>query len=77
MISRSGPVHRELRLYPQTIWLVWSQFEEEEIDLFASEENTHCLLFFSLMKAPLDGDALLSPWPRKRKYAFPPLIIMN
>lgn len=47
-----------------------------EVDLFASEENTYCPLFFSLMSVPLDGDALTSQWPRKRKYEFSPVKIM-
>lgn len=32
-----------------------------------------CALFFSLTNAPLARDALSSRWPRKRKYAFPPV----
>lgn len=49
---------------------------DAEVDLFASKENTHCPLFFSLMSAPLDGDALTSQWPRKRKYEFSPVKIV-
>ncbi|KAL0146452.1 hypothetical protein M9458_058244, partial [Cirrhinus mrigala] len=76
MLSRGGPVHGEWRLHPQTIQMIWSLFGEAEIDLFASEENAHCQLFFSLTNAPLQGDALSSRWPKKRKYAFPPVKIM-
>ncbi|KAL0199767.1 hypothetical protein M9458_002954, partial [Cirrhinus mrigala] len=76
MLSRGNPVHREWRLHPQTIQMIWSLFGEAEIDLFASEENAHCQLFFSLTNAPLEGDALLSRWPKKRRYAFPPVKIM-
>lgn len=36
------------RLHPQMVQLICSLFREAEIDLFASEENTRCLLFFSL-----------------------------
>ncbi|KAI2653070.1 Transposon Ty3-I Gag-Pol polyprotein [Labeo rohita] len=76
MLSRGGPVHGQWRLHPQTIQMIWSLFGEAEIDLFASEENAHCQLFFSLTNAPLQGDALSSRWPKKRKYAFPPVKIM-
>ncbi|KAL0177571.1 hypothetical protein M9458_026465, partial [Cirrhinus mrigala] len=76
MLSRGGPVHGEWRLHPQNIQMIWSLFGEAEIDFFASEENAHCQLFFSLTNAPLQGDALSSRWPKKRKYAFPPVKIM-
>lgn len=42
----------EWRLHPQMVQLIWSLFREAEIDLFASEENTRCLLFFSLTPSP-------------------------
>lgn len=37
------------------VQLIWSLFREAEIDLFALEENTRCLLFFSLMRSPWGG----------------------
>lgn len=76
MLSRGGPINGEWRLHPLMVRLIWSLFGEAEIDLFALAENVHCRLFFSLMDAPLEGDALSSRWPQGRKYAFPPPKIM-
>ncbi|KAI2644347.1 Proline--tRNA ligase [Labeo rohita] len=41
-----------------TVQLIWSQFGEAQIDLFASRESSHCRLFYSLNEAPLSRDAL-------------------
>ena len=44
------------------------------VDLFASQENTKCSLFFSVRgKAPLGLDAFAHSWPKDLLYAFPPL----
>lgn len=48
MLSRNGIPHGEWRLNPGTVRLIWEQFGKAEVDLFATEENTHCPLFFSL-----------------------------
>ncbi len=48
----------------------------EEVDLFATSENAHCPLFFSLSHSPLEGDALTAHWPAARLYAFPPIKIL-
>ena len=44
------------------------------MDLFASRQNTHCPLFFSLGRdnPPLGMDALSNPWPHCLLYAFLP-----
>lgn len=76
MLSRDGIVHGEWRLHPQTINMIWNLFGKAEIDLFASQENTHCPLYFSLTASPLGGDALSSRWPKGRKYGFPPVKLM-
>lgn len=44
-----------------------------KIDLFVSEDNAHHPLF-SLYRSL---DALSSHWPKKQKYAFPPVKIMQ
>ncbi|KAI2655617.1 Protein transport protein SEC24 [Labeo rohita] len=62
-LSRNGIPHWEWRLYPGTV----------EVDLFATEENTHCPLFFSLSHSRLGGDRLTMPWPNACLYAFPPI----
>ncbi len=38
----------EWRLHPETIRLIWSEFGEAQVDLFASRESSHCQLYFSL-----------------------------
>lgn len=76
MLSKGGTVHREWRLHPQTAKMIWSQFGKAEVDFFASEENVLCPLLFSLTSTPIKGNALSSRWPKKCKYAFPPVKIM-
>lgn len=48
------------------------------MDLFASEESTHCRLWYSWMEAssPLGQDALAHDWPPTLLYAFPPLPLL-
>ncbi len=43
------------------------------MDLFATSENAHCPLFFSLTHSPLEGDRT---GPAARLYAFPPIKIL-
>lgn len=45
------------------------------VNLFATHENAHCPLYFTLQgrDAPLCVDALADPWPNMLLYAFPPL----
>ncbi len=42
----------------ETIRLIWSQFGEAQVDLFASRESSHCQLYFFLTEGPLSTDAL-------------------
>jgi len=63
----------EWRLHPQVVQLIWREFGEAQVDLFASPETSHCQLFYSLSEGTLGTDALAHSWPRcLRKYAFPP-----
>ena len=67
----------EWRLHPESVQLIWARFGEAQIDLFASPENAHCQLFFSLTEGSLGTDALAHSWPRgMRKYAFPPVSLL-
>nr|XP_055049505.1 uncharacterized protein LOC129434990 [Misgurnus anguillicaudatus] len=68
----------EWRLHPQTVQLIWRKFGRAQIDLFASPDNTHCRLFYSLTEGSLGVDALAHSWPRgMRKYAFPPVSLSD
>ncbi|XP_058624259.1 uncharacterized protein LOC131535672 [Onychostoma macrolepis] len=75
LLSRGGIIHGEWILHPLTVNMIWSVFGRAEVDLFASAENTHCPLFYSLTHSPLGVDALAHSWP---KYApwFPELVEM-
>ncbi len=76
-LSRQLTFPGEWRLHPETIRLIWSQFGEAQVDLFASPESSHCQLYFSLTEGPLGTDALAHSWPRTlRKYAFPPVSLL-
>ncbi len=59
------------------VQLIWQRFGEAQVDLFASQENTQCPLWYSLTEKSLGLDALAHSWPRGlRKYAFPPVSIL-
>ncbi len=76
LLSRGGVIHGEWRLHPLTVKIIWSVFGRAEVNLFASAENTHCPLFYSLTHSPLGVDALAHSWPKVRKYAFPPVKLL-
>ena len=76
-LSRVRPISGEWRLHPQTVQLIWDQFGEAQIDLFASRDSSHCAQFYSLSGGTLGTDALAHSWPRgPRKYAFPPVSLL-
>ncbi len=67
----------EWRLHPQVVQLIWGEFGEAQVDLFASLGTSHCQLFYSLSEGTLGTDALVHSWPRGlRKYAFPPVSLL-
>ncbi|KAK7919192.1 hypothetical protein WMY93_010476 [Mugilogobius chulae] len=49
-LSRGGPLPGEWRLNPEIVSQIWARFGVAVIDLFASRENTHCRLFFSILR---------------------------
>ncbi|XDV14355.1 hypothetical protein PO909_014626 [Leuciscus waleckii] len=76
-LSRFRPLAGEWRLHPQSVQLIWDQFGDAQIDLFASHDSSHCDLFYSLTEGTLGTDALAHSWPRGlRKYAFPPVSLL-
>lgn len=50
MLSKHRVAQGEWRLLPQTVNVIWTIFGPAEVDLFASAENTHHPLFFSLVE---------------------------
>ncbi|XP_014827275.1 PREDICTED: uncharacterized protein LOC106916513 [Poecilia mexicana] len=77
-LSRWAQAPGEWSLHSDIIRLIWDLFGQAEVDLFATEESTHCHLWFSLTGAAgaLGQDALAHPWPRVLLYAFPPLSLI-
>ncbi|XP_077415613.1 uncharacterized protein LOC144044835 [Vanacampus margaritifer] len=46
-LSRRSPLQWDWRLHLQVVSTIWSRFGKATVDLFASEESTHCPLWFS------------------------------
>ncbi|XP_050958769.1 LOW QUALITY PROTEIN: uncharacterized protein LOC127160164 [Labeo rohita] len=78
LLSRGNPRYSEWSLHPQVVGQLWKRFGRAAVDLFASRENSHCPLFFSLARdgAPMGVDALAHQWPNVLLYAFPPLSLI-
>lgn len=74
MLSRDGPREGDWRLHPQVVLQLWDRFGRAQVDLFASQDNTHCPSWFSMSDppGPLGLDALAHDWPMTMLYAFPP-----
>ncbi|KAL2095574.1 hypothetical protein ACEWY4_007722 [Coilia grayii] len=79
LLSRGHPRYGEWKLHLNVTKQIWQRFGYPTVDLYASAENAHCPLFFSLTDttAPLGVDALAHPWPRTLLYAFPPLALIT
>ncbi|XP_032365670.1 uncharacterized protein LOC116682766 [Etheostoma spectabile] len=77
LLSRQGLRPGEWRLHPEVVESLCARFGPMDVDLFASQESTHCPLWFSLTPpAPLGLDAMVREWPRLRLYAFPPVALL-
>ncbi|XP_051959970.1 uncharacterized protein LOC127627568, partial [Xyrauchen texanus] len=76
-LSRQSLPAGEWRLHPQSVQLIWDWFGKAQVDLFASQETSHCPLWYARTEAPLGADALAHSWPAGlRKYAFPPVSLL-
>ncbi len=60
MLSRRRIHQGEWGLHPESVRMIWNCYRRAKVDLFATSENAHCPLFFSLSHSPLEGDALTS-----------------
>ncbi len=57
--------------------MIWREFGQAKVDLFASWETSHCPLWFSLTHpAPRGLDAMVQMWPRLHLYAFPSIALL-
>lgn len=70
-LFRGGLNSTDWRIHPQVVQMIWVRFGTAEVDIIASEDNTHCPLWFSeLSKTPVATDAFAHPWPPTLLYAF-------
>ncbi len=78
LLLRGNPLYGDWCLHPQIVSLLSKRFGQVAVDLFASRENAHCPMIFTLRDedAPLGVDALAHPWPNALLYAFPPLCLI-
>ncbi|XP_076137379.1 uncharacterized protein LOC143119644 [Alosa pseudoharengus] len=79
LLSRGNPRYGDWKLHSDVVAQIWLRTSRAKVDLFASEENAQCPMFFSLrdQKAPLGIDALAHQWPHVLLYAFPPLELIT
>ncbi|XP_037830295.1 uncharacterized protein LOC119616813 [Kryptolebias marmoratus] len=79
ILSRGRPPLEEWRLHLEVVGVIWEKYSKAAVDLFASQESTHCPLWFSLadFASPLGQDTLAHDWPRGLLYAFPLLSLLG
>ena len=78
LLSRGACHYGEWSLHPTIAEQIWDRFGRPQVDLFASQDDTKCPLFFAIRgRAPLGMDALAHEWPRTLLYAFPPLSLIS
>ena len=74
LLSRGEPRYEDWSLHRGVVRQIFARFGQPQADLFASQENAKCRLYFSVRgPAPLGMDALAHEWPKGLLYAFPPL----
>ncbi|KAI7811506.1 reverse transcriptase/ribonuclease H/putative methyltransferase [Triplophysa rosa] len=69
LLSRGNHLYGEWKLHPQVVSQIWHRCGQAAVDLFASQENAQCPLYFSLTDGNAPLDVLL--------YAFPPLSLIS
>ena len=76
ILSRGGPRAEHWSLNPAIVQMIWDQFGQAQVDLFADKSNFKCQLWYSLNPndgAPLGTNAFGPDlWPGVLLYAFPP-----
>ncbi len=71
MLSRNNVFSEEWTLHPLAFQRIWEGFGRARVDLFASEDNSHCSIFFTK-----STEALAHGWPSLPLYAFPPVALL-
>ncbi len=69
MLSRNNVPSEEWTLHPLSVQKIWEVFGRARVDFFPSEDNSHCLIFFTKIT-----DALAHEWPSLPLYALPPML---
>ncbi len=69
--SRNNVSSEEWTLHPLAVERIWEVFGRARVDLFASEDNSHCPIFFTK-----STDALAHEWPSLPLFAFPPVALL-
>ena len=78
LLSRGSCRYDDWSLHPKVVDQIWARFGRPRVDLFASEEDAKCPLFFAIRGAASLGlDAVAHDWPRELLYAFPPLSLIS
>ncbi len=52
MLSRNNVVSEEWTLHPLAVQIIWEVFGRAGVDLFISEDNSHCPIFFTKARMP-------------------------
>ena len=77
LLSRGHCRYDDWSLHPLVMQEIRMRFGSPIVDLFASEENTKCPLFFAFSGVNTLGlDAMAYDWPEGLLYAFPPLSLI-
>ncbi|KAK7930355.1 hypothetical protein WMY93_006750 [Mugilogobius chulae] len=71
LFSRGIPCYKDWMLHNEVVSQIWERFGRAEVDLFASQENAQCHLFFSL------GLDAFAHECHVLLYAFPPLELIT
>ena len=79
LLSRGSPRYKDWKLHGEVTMQIWRKFGLAQVDLFASEENAQCPMFYSLtgQNAPMGGDAIAHEWTQVLLYAFPPVNLIT
>lgn len=77
--SGHGSLEGDWSLHPQVVLQLWERFGRAQVDLFASQVNSHCPSSFSMSdpSGPLRLDALAHDWLAITLYAFPPFPLVT
>ena len=73
LLSRGSPLPGEWRLHPVIVQAIWDRFGRAQVDLFASQETTHCPWWYSMIQGHIGGgcpSVHMTPGPSVR---FSPL----